>query len=187
MFSKKDSGIFCPSCKMRNEVGAILCAYCRTPLPHNSQKTVTIQNFQETTGTLPDYFDDVLDAPAFDAERFMDFEIPSKGITLINIEDGRLIATQEEKAFILGRASNEVKAGEPLVDLANFGALDYGISRIHALIRQAKNGYQIVDLQSTNGTWIENKRIPPKQPMSLLSGDRIRLGRLHMLVFYLET
>ena len=127
------SEISCPACKMSNEAGAIRCAYCHTPLKHNEQKTVTIKKVQESTGTLPEFFDDYLS-----------------------------------------------------VDLTDFGAIDNGISRVHALIRKTPRGYQITDLESTNGTWHENQRLIPRKPHSLESGDRIRLGRLNILVFYLS-
>lgn len=181
-----DSGILCPACKMKNEAGAILCVYCHTPLRHNEQKTVLIQKKRETTGTLPDYFDDIPSAPIFNAERFMDFEIPTKGIALIDLESSKLIVTRVEPTFILGRASSEIKLSKPLVDLSDFGAIDYGISRVHAIIRKTHKGYQIADLESTNGTWHENQRLVPRKPHPLESGDRIRLGRLNILVFYLR-
>jgi len=183
--NKSDSGIFCPACKMKNEVGAVLCTYCRTPLQHNNQKTISLMKLQET-GTLPVNYD-VLDFPAFAPERFMDFEIPSKGIVLINLESGKPVTIQQNKAFILGRASNEIKTREPLVDLTDLGALDYGISRVHALIRKVGKGYQITDLDSTNGTWVDNHRIKPQIPTWLQSGDRIRLARMNILVFYPGT
>jgi pSer/pThr/pTyr-binding forkhead associated (FHA) protein len=116
----------------------------------------------------------------------MDFEIPSQGIVLINLENGQMITTQLEKSFILGRASTEIKTTEALVDLTQFGALELGISRVHAMIRQSKGKYQIMDLESSNGTWLENQRLVPKQPYPLESGDRIRIGRLNILVFYLK-
>lgn len=181
-----DSGIFCPACKMKNELGAIICVYCNTPLGHNTQNTISLKKMRETTGTLPDYLDDVLDAPAYNPDRFMDFEIPSKGIALINLENGQPIAMQEEESFILGRASKELKISKPLVDLTDYGAIDYGISRIHAMIVKTRDGYQITDLQSTNGTWHDNNRLVPNKPETMESGDRIRLGRLHMLVFYIS-
>jgi len=169
---------------MKNESGAILCAYCNTPLENNKQDTVTLKSAREVTGTLPEIFDDVLDAPAFNAERFMDFELPSKGIALINLEDGQPIAMQEKNVFILGRESEEIKAPEPLVDLTDYDAFTLGISRLHAMIHQTKDGYQILDLESSNGTWHENQRLVPKQPYPIESGDRIRIGRLNMLVFF---
>jgi hypothetical protein len=179
------SGVFCPACKMRNEANAILCVYCNTPLPSNEDrhKTRILRNPQEATGALPNSFDEYLDAPPLNRERFMDFEIPAKGVVLINLEDGQPVAMLEEKAFILGRASAEIQTQEPLVDLTSLG-IDYGISRTHALIRQTKHGYQITDLDSSNGTWLENERLVPQRPYAVDSGDRIRMGRLNVLFFY---
>jgi hypothetical protein len=180
-----ESGIFCPACKMRNEPGAIVCTYCNTPLPSSEerQKTRVLRNLREVTGALPNSFDDFLDAPPVSKERFMDFEIPSKGIVLINLEDGQPVAMAEEKTFILGRASAEIKTKEPLIDLTSLG-IDYGVSRTHALFVKTKDGYQITDLDSSNGTWIENERLVPQKPYDVESGSRIRMGRLNMLVFY---
>jgi hypothetical protein len=185
--NKNDPGVFCPACKMKNELGAYKCIYCNTPLrTQASQQTVMLRNLREVTGILPDTYEDVLDAPAPATEPFMDFEIPSQGIVLINLENGQMITTQLEKSFILGRASTEIKTTEALVDLTQFGALELGISRVHAMIRQSKGKYQIMDLESSNGTWLENQRLVPKQPYPLESGDRIRIGRLNILVFYLK-
>ena len=180
-----ESGIFCSACKMRNEARAILCAYCNTPLPSMEErhKTRILRNPQETTGALPDSFGEYLDAPPLNRERFLDFEIPTKGVVLINLEDGQPVAMLDEKAFILGRASADIKTQEPLVDLTSLG-IDYGISRVHALIRQTEDGYQVTDLDSSNGTWLENDRLVPQKPYDVDSGNRIRMGRLNMLVFY---
>ncbi len=162
-----------------------MCIYCNTPLKGQiSQKTVMLRSLQEATGTLPDSYSDILDAPVPATEPYMDFEIPSKGVILINLENGRLITKQDGDAFILGRVSAEIKPPETLVDLTQFGALELGISRVHALIRQAKDGYQIIDLESSNGTWLENERLVPQKPYAVDSGDRIRMGRLNVLIFY---
>jgi len=142
-----------------------------------------LRDIREVTGTLPNSFDEFLDAPILNKERFMDFEIPSQGIVLINLEDGQPVAILEEKIFILGRASAKIKTKEPLVDLTSL-SVDYGISRTHALFTKTKDGYQITDLDSSNGTWIENERIVPQRPYEVESGSRIRMGRLNMLVFY---
>jgi uncharacterized protein YkwD len=48
------------------------------------------------------------------------------------------------------------------------------VSRRHALIRHKLGGYTISDLQSTNGTFVNGKRI--KSPLPIRPGDEIRLG-----------
>lgn len=187
MTQNPEPGVFCPACKMRNDVGAYKCIYCNTLLTtKTSQRTILPRNPREVTGMLKDPYEDILDAPVPATEPYMDFEIPSRGIVLINLENGQMITTQKEKTFILGRASAEIKTNDTLVDLTEFGALELGISRVHAMIKQSKGKYQIIDMESSNGTWLENQRLVPKQPYPLESGDRIRIGRLNILVFYLN-
>lgn len=55
---------------------------------------------------------------------------------------------------------------------------DTGVSRQHAEIRCAENRYQLVDLKSSNGTFVNGKRI---QEHWLASGDQIQMGRTLML------
>ena len=50
---------------------------------------------------------------------------------------------------------------------------DESVSREHAEIRHGLEGYGIQDLQSTNGTWVNDVRINSSQ---LTAGDRIRCG-----------
>jgi hypothetical protein len=181
-----DSGIFCPACKMKNDAGAVRCIYCNTPLGKpEAQKTVMLRNLHEVTGALTEEdYEDILSAPAPATERFMDFELPSKGIVLINLDNGQPITMQDAKAFILGRFSSEIQTREPLVDLTELDALELGVSRVHVMIRKSKKGYEIIDMDSSNGTWLENQRLSPQRPYQLDSGDRIRIGRLNMLAFF---
>jgi pSer/pThr/pTyr-binding forkhead associated (FHA) protein len=57
-----------------------------------------------------------------------------------------------------------------------------GVSRRHAEIRHQGGEWLIVDLESTNGTFVNGVRIPAYEPHPLRDGDRIRLGRAEILV-----
>ncbi|MFZ0889365.1 MAG: FHA domain-containing protein [Candidatus Binataceae bacterium] len=48
------------------------------------------------------------------------------------------------------------------------------VSRRHAVIRRSSAGWEVRDLQSTNGTFVNEKRLAAPQP--LRDGDRIRFG-----------
>jgi pSer/pThr/pTyr-binding forkhead associated (FHA) protein len=50
------------------------------------------------------------------------------------------------------------------------------ISRVHAEIRINPESVQLVDLNSTNGTYVNDVRLSPNEPVSLQDGDIIRLG-----------
>lgn len=66
----------------------------------------------------------------------------------------------------------------PEVDLAEH---DRGIaSRNHALIERKGDYYALVDLGSTNGTFLNGALVPRNQPQQLKQGDRIKIGEVEM-------
>ncbi|MBR5658163.1 MAG: FHA domain-containing protein [Lachnospiraceae bacterium] len=55
------------------------------------------------------------------------------------------------------------------------------ISRLHARLEQRSDGVYIIDLNSTNGTFINGNRLLPSQEVKLAPGDEIALADLHFL------
>jgi pSer/pThr/pTyr-binding forkhead associated (FHA) protein len=58
------------------------------------------------------------------------------------------------------------------------------LSRRHALIRRIESGFEVIDLSSTNGTWLNNKRLTPNKPYPFENGAQMRFGLLQILVIY---
>jgi two-component system NtrC family sensor kinase len=56
---------------------------------------------------------------------------------------------------------------------------DSEVSRFHAELRQDGEGIKVVDLESSNGTFVNGERTTSVQ---LNSGDRIRLGKTHIVM-----
>jgi hypothetical protein len=52
-----------------------------------------------------------------------------------------------------------------------------GVSRRHAIVERLAGELQIVDLDSTNGTFIDGRRLEANQPQPLAPGARLTLGR----------
>jgi len=57
---------------------------------------------------------------------------------------------------------------------------DHEISRFHAMIEKVSDGYQIRDLGSTNGTFVNRTRI--HVPVLIRLGDTITIGKFRLLV-----
>lgn len=55
---------------------------------------------------------------------------------------------------------------------------DPNVSRVHARIEQKGGTYVITDLQSTNGTWVNEKKV---QSVALKENDVIRLGSTRLI------
>ncbi|HFQ93536.1 MAG TPA: FHA domain-containing protein, partial [Anaerolineae bacterium] len=70
------------------------------------------------------------------------------------------------------------------LDLTEDHAAELGVSRIHAVIKTTDNGLVLIDLDSTNGTYLNTYLIPPQQPYPLHSGDEIRFGDLLIHLFF---
>ena len=73
---------------------------------------------------------------------------------------------------------------EALFDLAPLGGYHLGLSRRHAVIWRNQHGYEVLDLGSVNGTWLNDERLIPHKPYPLASGSHLRVGRMRLLVVY---
>ena len=56
---------------------------------------------------------------------------------------------------------------------------DSEVSRFHAELQPAEGGFKVVDLGSSNGTFVNGERITS---VALSSGDRIQLGKTHVVI-----
>jgi pSer/pThr/pTyr-binding forkhead associated (FHA) protein len=89
-----------------------------------------------------------------------------------------------KESNLIGRA-DPVSGVFPDVDLSPYdpGAT---VSRRHARIWRAEGRYWIEDLESVNGTLVNDRRLlPPRTPRALDNGDRVQIGEV-VLVFQQE-
>ncbi len=61
---------------------------------------------------------------------------------------------------------------------------DTRVSRHHARIIRRGEDFLLEDLSSSNGTFLREKRLPPKTPIELADGDEIWIGAIR-LTFHL--
>ncbi|XP_027081279.1 zeaxanthin epoxidase, chloroplastic-like [Coffea arabica] len=57
------------------------------------------------------------------------------------------------------------------------------VSAVHARIEKAEKSLVITDLDSTNGTFIDQRRLKPGVPAFAVPGSRITFGDVHLAVF----
>lgn len=169
------AGKFCPSCKLYNEPGAIFCVHCGAPFEEANARPVTTSRFG-----MPDQPEPEVSGVSSTAPR----TVPDTGIAFFFLDDKLPFEICTEDEFLIGRKVDD--APEYMVDLAIYDAFGHGVSRRHAQIRRAAEGYEIIDLESTNGTWVNEQRLTPKKPYLLPSGAQLRLGRMRMVVVYKE-
>ena len=106
--------------------------------------------------------------------------------TLVIFVDGHrepLTATaQPSVAF--GR-QGVTSTGSVQIDLEPYGAFEKGVSRHHSVIRRVGLGFEIEDLGSANGTFLNGQPLNPHMSHVIKNGDELRLGELRMHVYFL--
>jgi len=60
-------------------------------------------------------------------------------------------------------------------EYADFVPVAEGVSRIHCCISKKENNYYLSDLNSTNGTYLNGKEVPPGKDALLSANDEIRV------------
>jgi hypothetical protein len=70
------------------------------------------------------------------------------------------------------------------VDLTPYGGLDKGVSRLHATINRSDDVLTLHDVESANGTFLNNQRLAKNQPSILRDGDEIRFGKLITHIYF---
>jgi pSer/pThr/pTyr-binding forkhead associated (FHA) protein len=164
---------FCPVCKRKNERKAITCRHCGALLEDNRNEEGMTNKSTESQ---------MLDTGKT-AELTFNIAAVPLGAIAIYIEDAAdpsFVSSDAE--FVVGRKKEETS--ETYLDLSRFGGYHLGISRRHALIRRVERGYELIDLSSTNGTWLNGEQLVPNKPYPLDSGSQLRLARMNFFILY---
>jgi ribosomal protein L40E len=166
----------CPVCKTANQLEATVCRQCGAtlgnPLIDTGLRTKTTDMQAVTPEMIREW--------SLQVEK--EVAVPDGGIAFYVDGHSMPAYIDPDGDFVLGRAVGT--SSEQLLDLAPFGGYSLGLSRRHAVIRRIQDGYELLDLGSVNGTWLEEERLVPHRSYPLPSGSHLRLGRMRLLVLY---
>jgi len=165
---------FCPSCQQRNRGDAVICEYCGKPLksiPENDRSTIDLTG---DTKSFVENFKEKIEQ--------VNREEPAEGIAIYLLGLTHPIEICLENEFVIGRLTEVTK--EKVVDLTLYNAFNLGVSRRHLMVRRSGDGYEVIDLQSSNGTWVDGQRLVLQQPFAIKSGSQIRLGNMRIFVAF---
>jgi len=166
----------CPVCKESNEIEASVCRQCGTALEDPSRDSGTRT---KRTNLPAEVFEGIKDWSVDEAA------VPENGIAVYMDGEFAPVHIDSSGETVIGRKSGKT-AGilENLLDLSAMGGYGHGVSRRHAVIRQIEQGYEIFDLGSSNGTWLNDRRLAPHKHYPLDSGSHLRLGKMRLFVLY---
>lgn len=185
----------CQSCQHINYVGAIFCLNCGVSLlaADRSHATMQIGAAEPTQprsdkpaqrrGTMG------LIAPPRGSRDTNPLAAPDRAagaphmrMTILNT--GRAVDLPLNAPILVGR-EDSTRGFFPDLDLNRDGGFDSGVSRRHARIARIDDDVFIEDLQSANGTFINEQRARPGSTYRLKAGDEIRFGSLILRIDHL--
>ena len=163
----------CPTCKTENEETAFICKNCGAWLEENPTKLVSIpENLGGQDHATAEHLASFIDTAL----------IPEAGIGVHVAGGFKPYYVPFYRELIIGRTAEATL--EATLDLSDLNALNLGVSRRHALIRRTPSGYEVVDLASRNGTWLNAERLTPNKPYPFASGSQLRMGQMRLLIVY---
>lgn len=166
--------IKCSECGSNEMEGALFCSECGNSL---------LKGREQSTAQLP--FSDSLTDPVPPSLLGQDFGAVSEArrVMFVIPSSGRRVILELDGEIRVGR-KDTTRQLMPELDLTKDRGSDFGVSRLHASIQTSNRGVVLIDLGSTNGTLLNNYRLPPDLPYPLHNGDEIRFGRLLVHVFF---
>jgi hypothetical protein len=162
--------IICPSCQHQEVSGAIFCSECGAQLndiPESTTKAFSTDSFN--------------DAPVVEHIEDRAVDNTNSWITIHLQESGQLLPLSERTEFTLGRVVQDQPV-MPDVDFSAYNAYENGVSRLHAVLKRDGNNVSIMDIGSSNGTYLNGKKIAANIAFPIRHGDLISLGKLKLQI-----
>ena len=163
--------IICSNCQHQNVSGAVFCAECGAQL--DGVETLTTHNISDEE--IAQELNEKEPRP----------EPPSSPtnswISLHLMDSGKILPLATRNEFTLGRLSE----GQPImpdIDLTPYQAYASGVSRLHAVVKRDASRIFVMDLGSSNGTYLNGRRLNPHMEEDLKHGDVVALGKLKIQV-----
>lgn len=166
----------CPYCGISNREGLLFCVECGRQLVGKSATEAV-----SMTKTFKPETDQFTVHATWGTARF-----EGNSQIVMHIRDyTEPVNITPDMRTIMGRYDTS-STQRPDLDLTPFGALEKGVSRVHAAITRNDDTdtLNIVDLGSANGTHLNGQRLIPEQPRVLRDGDEIRLGKLVAHIYF---
>jgi len=162
--------IVCPNCQHENLDGTVFCSDCGLQISgadplitHNiseEQLANITQDLKRTEALPKDY---------------------NAWASIHLVASGQILPLGDRTEFTLGRVS-EAQPIMPDIDLTPYQAYASGVSRLHAVIKREHEQVYVMDLGSSNGTYLNGKRLQPNTTQTLRHGDMLSLGKLKIQV-----
>jgi len=161
--------VTCPNCEHDNLDGALFCGQCGAKLVSGGVSTAAVKRSNDIDSTKP--VSAPLPPPPPATEAFISLHV---------VRTGQILPLVGRSEFTIGRVS-EGQSILPDIDLTPYEAYSQGVSRLHSTIKRKDDGHIVItDLGSSNGTRVNNEKIPAHTEQKLSHGDVISIGQFKL-------
>jgi len=162
--------IVCPNCQHNNLDGTVFCTECGTQL--SEIPSIVTQNISADSQPLPPLDRKKAAAYSNDLDTWASLHL---------LDSGQILPLGDRTEFTLGRVS-DAQPIMPDIDLTPYQAYANGVSRLHAVLKREGQRVFVMDLGSSNGTYLNGKRLQPNVDQTLNHGDMLALGKLKIQI-----
>jgi hypothetical protein len=164
--------IVCTNCQHRNREGYLYCESCGFPLDASQKDRTSTRQLERGNA--------VLSAKA----TWGTARLTQSSEILLHIDEAQEpVKLAIDRRSIVGREDIS-SDNHPDINLVPYGGLEKGVSRNHAMIERSEDTLTIVDMGSSNGTFLNGQRLVANQPRVLRDGDEIRFGKLVARIYF---
>lgn len=178
----------CPQCGHANMPAAARCTQCGTALdisdlfnkPKNGDSSTGTTVLSDRKPVIPALNTNEVRAVRVASAQRLD---TSAMLRLEIVGANSIVTVKPQAESTIGRR-DPISNSAPEVDLTSFAAYRMGISRRHATLRVTDGVVEILDLGSSNGTFVNGQRLNAYEPYTLSNGDEIGLGRMVVRIYF---
>ncbi|MBN1303781.1 MAG: FHA domain-containing protein [Anaerolineales bacterium] len=163
--------IICPNCQHQEISGALFCSDCGAQLVDESE-----------TNTKAFTTERIHDVPVV-RQVVSQAEEAANWLTIQILENGQLLPLPDRTEITLGRIVQD-QPFMPDIDFSPYNAYENGVSRLHAVLKRDQRKITIMDLGSSNGTYLNGKKIKANIASPLRNGDLVSLGKLKLQILF---
>jgi len=155
----------CPNCGTANREGELICRSCGRMLVVPAET----RRIKVSAGLLPERER----KQTTDRLKTITFEVDDVTYNF---------AVQSGDEILIGRGYPSTIPNAAALDLTNANGSERGVSRKHAMVRVEGQSAYLIDLASTNGTFLNGRRLEPQHRHLLYTDDVVRFGALEVRI-----
>ncbi len=167
----------CPKCGKKNRPGLLLCEFCGQQLVTLSEASA--YKTREFAVRPVDRITEALGPFPKSPER----KHPSSEVVLELLDMNQKLHVEPRGHVSLGRADEE-SHWQPTVDLTPYGAVEQGVSRVHADLYFEGEQVFLLEVGSANGTRVNGKKVYLGNAEQIHDGDIVELGQMRVRISF---